>query len=244
LCSDECHRNGGTCTQELGSNRWNCRCKKGRDGPNCEVQVYRCELVCENGGVCRVQEEEERCVCPAEFGGTLCDEEISTGSLTDSDVAKIAGGVGGAFVVLLIVILIIVCVFCCRDKPKTPSQSLYHYGTSMGSTIHGPELRDDLYRNSGPPPLIAAPIYRTAVPMSKSQSSMPGHSGHQRALAMSYGRPDSPGRTSRSIDGERDYSISHMSATDHYYVRNGHMTPAGRHAQGTPSIPPRRPRHY
>lgn len=41
LCDDQCHQNGGTCTQELGGNKWHCRCPKGRDGPNCEVEVYR-----------------------------------------------------------------------------------------------------------------------------------------------------------------------------------------------------------
>lgn len=59
--------NGGTClTDQTSSNLdYVCACKEGFTGKFCENVIEKCELICQNGGQCLQNEEDQYfCLCP------------------------------------------------------------------------------------------------------------------------------------------------------------------------------------
>ncbi|XP_014661399.1 PREDICTED: uncharacterized protein LOC106804646 [Priapulus caudatus] len=228
LCSDECHSRGGTCTQRLDSSSWYCDCPKGLDGPNCEIQTSAgCTIACENGGLCRFNEQEEFCICPPSFQGELCETEA--GALTTSDVAKIAGGIGGALICLLVVILIIVCVYCYKDqdrqKKRRDAMMYSHYSMQRLPGISPPSMADpaELYARSQAASMMSIPgtsqggsLYRPGTGLSKSQGAIAPNGSRERAA--NYNRIQmsrSYGNMNAARDGSLGRSYTNMAYSEH-----------------------------
>lgn len=76
-CSWDTCQNGGTCINRQGGHL--CVCHMGYTGANCEtrlddVDLYKCTLQCENGGICR-NALTPKCECPPQYTGKRCEVE-------------------------------------------------------------------------------------------------------------------------------------------------------------------------
>ncbi len=81
--------NGGTCIDAV--NGYQCQCRNGFTGLNCEKAIDYCSLnananQCLNGGTCRSISETAStvCDCPKGFTGQFCQEDINECELLDS----------------------------------------------------------------------------------------------------------------------------------------------------------------
>ena len=81
---DECDsnpcRNGATCKD--GVNTYQCQCRNGFRGLNCEIPIDYCASQpkqCQNGGFCRSISEtaSTTCDCPEGYTGDLCQEDVN-----------------------------------------------------------------------------------------------------------------------------------------------------------------------
>ncbi|XP_050504790.1 prolow-density lipoprotein receptor-related protein 1 isoform X2 [Diabrotica virgifera virgifera] len=71
LCDGRCHNNGMCLILETGIPH--CTCPPGFSGNRCQ----NCEkLNCHNGGVCRMENSKEICVCPIEYRGRSCEISV------------------------------------------------------------------------------------------------------------------------------------------------------------------------
>jgi hypothetical protein len=77
-CTNETCSNDGICIQLENENQFQCICKEGFTGKNCEINVDPCySLPCQNGGFCSsFSSDGFTCSCQAQFSGTFCEIEL------------------------------------------------------------------------------------------------------------------------------------------------------------------------
>uniref|UniRef100_A0A1I8FHT9 Delta-like protein n=1 Tax=Macrostomum lignano TaxID=282301 RepID=A0A1I8FHT9_9PLAT len=121
---DECSesppkcRNGGNCTNTLGSFR--CTCPTGLTGRHCEQDIDECKLAappCRNNGSCQNSFGGFSCRCRPAFRGRHCEirAEASVGSTT-GEVWKLPVFIGIPVAALAVVSIVIVVI--CKRKSR------------------------------------------------------------------------------------------------------------------------------
>ncbi|KAI1308976.1 Neurogenic locus protein delta [Halotydeus destructor] len=78
-----CHqgpcKNNGHCSSPgpMGTGSYQCTCRPGFVGNNCEVDLDDCQgVTCHNGGTCRDGPNDFRCQCPPGFAGRNCEARV------------------------------------------------------------------------------------------------------------------------------------------------------------------------
>ena len=81
-CASNPCQNGGTCLEGVGTCRYDCTCKAGYSGAQCQTNINECASTpCQNGGTCTDLVNSYSCACRSGYYGSSCqyvDSCIST----------------------------------------------------------------------------------------------------------------------------------------------------------------------
>ncbi|XP_062826337.1 protocadherin Fat 2 isoform X2 [Anolis carolinensis] len=113
LCESKPCLHGGTCAlSEKGG--YTCRCPDWYWGERCEKRAEKCqENPCLNSGRCLNSNGSIHCICPEDFQGAFCTQQIVTPDISPSswilapaEIAKISAGVIGVIILVAMFVLI------------------------------------------------------------------------------------------------------------------------------------------
>ncbi|XP_049820796.1 fat-like cadherin-related tumor suppressor homolog isoform X5 [Aethina tumida] len=142
-CSPNPCKHGGVC--EEGDEGALCKCRS-YTGEFCDFDLNECESnPCQNGGTCINEIGSFHCICPPNYTGSLCANNIFESSLLSwfenltFDKLLIIGGVALIVVLLITIVLIVVCCRKCNSK------------RAQRNMINNENLKDNIVLNSTRP---------------------------------------------------------------------------------------------